>query len=558
MEEKINSRTKEKLWSLIFIILLIGVPIYILIPLFEYETWPGGHDSTTTVFCSWNIIEILTENFHFPIAWQAEDHEFNGNAFWLFYQPLSYFVVFLMSLISSFLGKTSPFLAMKLAVFMSFIISEIGIFLLIRTILKDSEYKNKAATFGALVYLLAPYRIIDLYSRNAYSELWVFPWMPFYLLGFYKLFFEKEIKGAYILAISTACLFLSHLIPSFYFILILHLAFVLFLLLKRRVFSFLTKSKKIIGAWFLAQVAGLTLCSFYIFPVLSNLKYSIGDTFGFDRSNLKHIVEHINWTFFMLEPDNFDREWQVGQLFLAGLVIVNLFIFFGKKSLHKDLMIFLNLSVLITFIFLMSETIWEYLPEKLYAIQFPWRLFLIYSFIGSVILALLANEFRLHIIILVVLLGFHFYTGKRFLNYGREDMISKYYDTESWNNEFSRKHYTTANGAISYGFLPKTSQPTLFNFHYQNYIGKHEKSSNTFLLNVKPGVNIISHSRKGSSFDYELSLANSTFLIFTQYFYPTWELYIDSKKSDNIYLTENGYIGFEVPKGKHHVKIVSR
>ena len=97
----------------------------------------------------------------------------------------------------------------------------------------------------------------------------------------------------------------------------------------------------------------------------------------------------------------------------------------------------------------------------------------------------------------------------------------------------------------------------LFNFDHADQVGRIEKFANTFLSNSKPGVNIISHNRKGNIFTYELLLDSPVFLVFKQYFYPSWELYIDSKQEKDLYLTEKGFIGFEVPRGKHRVVLKS-
>lgn len=545
----------KKHWLIIFIFLF--APYYVLRPLFKYETWPSGHDCTTTIFSAWHMIKTMKEDFHFPLTWVSEDHVFNGNLFWCFYQPLSYLIVYFMSLFTSSFEKDCVFSSLKAAVYLSFLISEIGMFLLLKIIFRDLKTNNAICVFSSLVYLLAPYRFIDLYSRNAYSELWVFPWMPFYFLGFYKLFFLKETKGWIFILAMTSCLLLTHLMPSFFFIVITHIAFLIFLWIKKDLFGFFKSSKNILFWWFISSIAGILIASFYIFPAMNSVKFTVGDTAGFDRVSLTHVLENIDWYRFMLNPRNFDKEWQVGQLFLFSLIGLNLFLFFKKQSILKDLLIFLNFCIFVTLLFIMSKSTWEHMPSVFYSLQFPWRLFLVYSFYCSVIAAILAFELNLKIPILIVLLGFHFYTGERFLHYGGVDFVAKYYNTESWINKFYREEYTTALGGLSHGFLPKTSHPELFNFKYQSELGNNEKYPDTYLLNLKPGINLISHKKQGSNFEYELDLERASFLIFKQFFFPTWKLYIDSKRSKDLYLTEFGYIGFEVPAGKHTIKIRS-
>ena len=553
-----NIKSFIKNYGFIIFFFLV-LPYFVLIPLFKYETWPAGHDSSGTVFNGWNMVKTLREDFHFPINWQPENFGYKGNPYWVFYQPLSYIMVFLVSTITSLFDSNYVFSALKGAVYLSFLISEVGMFLLLRTILKNSASWKFISTYGSIIYLFAPYRFIDLYSRNAYSEVWVFPWMPFYLLGFYKLFFLKETKGAVLIALSTACLFLSHLMPSFFFIMITHLGFLSFLIIKKRFFRFIFENKKLVIGWLIANIVGGSLASFYILPAMNNIKYLIGEITGFDRINLQHVLDHINWCYDMLDIQNFKGAWQVGQLYLVSFVVLVFLILFSKKETqYKDFMIFLCMSVVITFIFLMSRTLWEHLPPIFYSLQFSWRLFLVYSVFCSVIVALLVNELNIKIPLLIIFFLFHFYTGERFLHFGGGDVVGAHYDSESWLNEIYTKYYTTCNGGgNSHTFLPKTTYPVLFNFDHTDILAPQEKFSNTYLLNLKPGINVLSHKHYGNNFVYELLLDNPAFLVFKQYFYPTWELYIDSKRSKDLYLTDFGYIGFEVPSGKHIIKLRS-
>lgn len=539
--------------GLISIIFLV-VPYYVLVPLFQYETWCQGHDSDGTIFNAWNMVKTLREWPHFPLTWQAENCGFRGNPYWSFYQPLSYLMIYFVSLITVLFDSNYLFSAMKGATYLSFLISEIGMFLLLRTIFKNSPKVNLLSTYGAIIYLLAPYRFIDLYSRNAYSELWVFPWMPFYLLGFYRLFFLKDIKGWILIALSIPCLFLSHLMPSFFFIVIIHLGFLFFLLLKRNIKAFIIENKKVLFWWFISNIVGGLLSSFYILPATNVIKYLNGNIIGFDRVSLDNILNHISWCYDMLDLTNFKGAWQVGQLFLISFGVLNFLLLSKRKSQHTSLMLFLNICTILTFLFLMSRTFWEHMPSIFYGLQFSWRLFLVYSVFCSVIVALVVNELDIKLPFLIMILLFHFYTGERFLHYGGGDLVAKHYDVESWLNEHYRQRYTTLNNYSPHSILPKTTDPILFNFKHADEVGSNEKFSNTFLLNLKPGINILSHERKGNMLTYKLSSEFPSFLIFKQYFYPSWKLFIDSKRKD-LYLTEQGYIGFEIPKGKHLIEL---
>lgn len=538
------------------VIVFFIFPYLLLMPLFKYETWCAGHDSDGTIFNAWTMVRMLKEWPHFPITWQVDNCGYKGNPYWSFYQPLSNLMVLLGYFLIYFFQGDNIFSAMKVAVYLSYFISAFGMYLLLKNIFSSEPQKELISIFGSVIYLFAPYRFIDLYSRNAYSELWLFPWLPFYLLGFYKLFFAKEPKGWIYIAFSTPCLITSHLMPSFFFIIIIHLAYVIFLLLKKKIMNFIKEDKKIILYWLISNVAGWLISLIYIVPAMNVVKFINGDFMGFDRVSLDNVLNHISWCFDMLDLFNFKGPWQVGQLYLVSFVILNFYLFFRKKTKFFDLLFFLNIATILTFIFLMNKTLWEHLPSVFYNLQFSWRLFVVYSLLASVFVSILALEFNLKIPVLLFLIAFHFYTGERFLHYGGHDVVGKYFNVESWVNVLYRKHYTTTNNYSPRSILPKTSDPVLFNFVHADEVGANEKYSNTFLLNLKPGINILFYERKGNIFNYELTLDSPAFLIFKQYFYPSWNLFIDSKKSKT-YLTEQGYIGFEVPEGKHLVRLKS-
>ena len=538
-----------KNYGLIFAVFL-AAPYFVLTPLFQYETWPGGHDSWGTLFNAWMMVKTLWEDPHIPVIWQADNAGYNGNPHWAFYQPLSFIIVYLTSLFTSIFNNDLVCSGLKGAVYLSFLISEIGMFILLRTIFKDVENRNLISLYGGLIYLLAPYRFIDLYSRNAYSELWVLSWMPFYFLGFYKLFFLKETKGWLLIAISTPVLFISHLMPSFFFIIIIHLSLLFFLIVKRNLISFILENKKVILWWFIANIIGGIASLIYILPAINVLKYLNGDITGFDRVDLNTVLNHIEWSYAFLDLRNFGERWSAGQLFLISFLILNFLLLSKKKLIYKDLAIFLTVSTIITLIFLLSKTLWEHLPPICYGLQFSWRLFLVYSLLCSIIITLVITEMNIKIPVLIILLIFHFYTCEKFLHSGGEDLLVKHFNVESWVNNLHEKGSIVLNSHSPHSVLTKTSDPVLFNFTNTD-----KNFSNTVLLNLKPGITILSHEHKGNTFIYELLLDNPAFLIFKQYFHPTWELYIDSKKTKNLYLTDLGHIGFEVPKGKHFVKI---
>ena len=78
-----------------------------------------------------------------------------------------------------------------------------------------SSFANRlAATTAAVVYVLAPYRAIDLYDRFAFAEFLAFVWPPLLVLGLRRVLVENRPRWWIGLALSCAGLILTHLLTA--------------------------------------------------------------------------------------------------------------------------------------------------------------------------------------------------------------------------------------------------------------------------------------------------------------------------------------------------------
>ncbi|MDY0345233.1 MAG: hypothetical protein WC286_04180 [Bacilli bacterium] len=127
----------------------------------------------------------------------------------LFYSPLFHLLGSLMYVITHWMGGNAV-TAIKIVMFISVFVS--GLFMY-RFLLKASNGKIIAATIGAAIYVLYPYRIFDALCRAAYAEALAFVFIPLFFKGLHGLVnFKDEIKVLpYIEVIfGGALLFLSH------------------------------------------------------------------------------------------------------------------------------------------------------------------------------------------------------------------------------------------------------------------------------------------------------------------------------------------------------------
>ena len=80
-------------------------------------------------------------------------------------------------------------------------------------VFKVTKNKN-ISVFASIIYILAPYRITDMYIRNALAELASFVFLPIIFNGLYTILNEE--KKSYTLAWGAIGLFLTHSVITLY------------------------------------------------------------------------------------------------------------------------------------------------------------------------------------------------------------------------------------------------------------------------------------------------------------------------------------------------------
>lgn len=128
-----------------------------------------------------------------------------GYSWNIFYSPFTAYVPLIFKIFSfSYVN------CLKLFMFAITVASGIGMY---RFMLKVTKNKNMAL-LASVLYVLAPYRITDMYIRVAISELASFIFIPIIFNGMYTLLNEE--RPNYLLAIGAAGLVLTHTVITLY------------------------------------------------------------------------------------------------------------------------------------------------------------------------------------------------------------------------------------------------------------------------------------------------------------------------------------------------------
>ncbi len=267
---------------------------------------------------------------------------------------------------------------------------------------KKISYSKLVATIATFLYVVSPYRIVDIYERGALGEILAFIFIPFVILGIYELLY-RDYKKWWYLAIGFCGLLMSHLL-SFIMMLIV---FVIILIINIK--KLLVKKKRILYV-IIPGLVSILLTAFFLFPMFEQL---IVSDFVIDKVT-------VNWNASSRSLTLLRAFFDQGVLsFPCGIGIIFVLIsgcFFkidkGKDNIYR----FLKLLLITGLILVIATTNvfpWNTaVGHKLAFIQFPWRFLLLATAFLSISSGIIVERFIPKIrandrslLILTILLG---------------------------------------------------------------------------------------------------------------------------------------------------------
>lgn len=301
----------------------------------------------------------------------------------LFYPPLGYNLILVIFNIIKHFGFNIV-LAIKLSYLLSVMLSGIFMYYFTKKVFKN----NYVALLSAVFYMTMPYHILDIFFRDALSEIFIFAFVPLVFLGLEYLF-EGNYKKFYLCFIGGYVFsMISHLVLSVY----LTFFVVIYLLLNyKKVFN-----KKAILRLILSGVIILMFVSPFIIPMVEHKLF--GNYMVFYPEFMTSGARVANTTLSLGQM--FELPTANGELFysfsyIAIVAFITVLCCGFKKIENKK--VYKNITILLFICFIMLTPLfpWEKLPSLLLNIQFAWRLEVFFSFFIAVLGALvitLANK----------------------------------------------------------------------------------------------------------------------------------------------------------------------
>jgi len=506
----------------LFPLLIISISLIALIDLFR-PGLPLTHDGQDHVARIANFYQNLQEGNIIP-RWA-------GNLNWGFGHPILEFLYPLPSYLSSlfhFFGFTLVD-SVKLVFGASFVLSGLAMYIFIKELLND----DKAAFFASALYIVAPYRFVDLYVRGAIGEhvAFIFPPLIFYfLLKLSKRYSLTHLIGG---AFSFAFLNLAHNAISLMLMPLFGL-YALFLLLQ-------AKNKIQLGTQYVAAISlGFGLSAFFLLPAFMEGKYTLRDivTGGGEYT-----------TSFVMWKDFFISEWsyggtvalskQIGFIHWLGIFgsIISTYILYRNKNKLWTLTLGSFLVFWLT-LFLMTSSaspIWQAITT-LQKFQFPWRFLSVTVFLsallGGILIYLISNKYK-NLALLIFVLGL---------------LVA---NKDYWHaNGFLQKEESFYSGVYD-GTTDTGESAPIWSVRFM------EKRPRSKIEIIEGYGKIKEVKRNFTKREYEVEAENNLRILENTLYFPGWNVLIDGKPQAIEFQDQNhrGLITFYADKGEHLVSI---
>ena len=135
----------------------------------------------------------------FPV-WSPDFYFGYGSPLFQFYAPLAYY----LAEIPVLAGVSIPS-ALKLTALLALFASGAAMYQL-----AARHVSTWSAVLAAVLYMVAPYRLVDLFVRHAFAEHCAFMWLPWITLGTERFVAERSRGGLLLAAVCTAGLTFTH------------------------------------------------------------------------------------------------------------------------------------------------------------------------------------------------------------------------------------------------------------------------------------------------------------------------------------------------------------
>ncbi|MHB0875581.1 MAG: 6-pyruvoyl-tetrahydropterin synthase-related protein [Anaerolineae bacterium] len=243
------------------LLLVLGATLLASLPLLRAGL-PDTHDGLFHVYRLAALDEAIRAGCFYP-RWFPDFAFGYGQPVLLFYGPASYYVAELFCLLGA-----GYLLATKLSLTAAALVAGLGLYGLARRFAH-----GWMAALAAAAYVLAPYRLADVYVRGAFAEVWGLALIPVLLLLTERAARHRSVRSHVALVVVWSALLLTHNLSAL-MVAPVWLAYVVWLSWRR---------PRALAGLGLAALAAVALTAFYWLPILEATPWvGLGNTFSTD------------------------------------------------------------------------------------------------------------------------------------------------------------------------------------------------------------------------------------------------------------------------------------
>lgn len=527
---------KNKFKNYLYIIVLA---IIVSIPLLNQNYNIYRDDGIQHVCRIMGTFQSITEGQTFPVIMSNFCNEF-GYSWNLFYSPITAYIPLLFHFI------TNSFV-LDIKIFMIFvtILSGITMYNFLFKITKNKYI----GLLGAGIYMLAPYRLTDMYIRMALAELASFIFLPMVFEGIYRIFNEENNSKSpqIIMIIGAAGLILTHLVIALYTAIIS--AIYILINIKK------LKNIQILKQLILCLIVILCITSFFWVPLLEhkvNTQYEVFKEGRMERTDA--LIYHKLDILQLIYTKQSNMCFEIGLFTLIGIAFTPI-VWKKIDKEYKQIYIFALITGIISIIMTLKCFPFEKLPSILKMLQFSFRMLEFSSFFFSIVVAInyiiIIKDFKkrdlLVLTFILILLTIPF---TRNISYVENINESKLWPAVTVTEKTGRVHA----GCASFEYLPSKA------FENLEYIKT--RKNRVYILEGSGEIN--SEQKNGTNMKFQiLNTTENTILELPYIYYLGYEVYIETNGEQtkiDILESENGFISIklknEVETGNVSIKYI--
>ncbi len=516
-------------------IIIFVISVIISIPLLTSNFDIYADDGIQHIARLMGTYQTITEGEFPPVIMSNFCNGF-GYSWNIFYSPITAFVPLIFSLITN-----SFELMLKLFMILVTFLSGIAMYEFVKKVTKNKY----AGMLAAIIYILAPYRLTDMYMRIAIAELTSFIFLPIVFHGIYNIFNseEKSMKKSLILTLGAVGIILTHTVIAMYTAII---CFIYVIVNIKKL-----KEKQVWKMIGINVLLIILLTSFYLLPMLEHkltTEYEVFQPGRMERTD-DLILKKVDVTDLLYTP-NGHFSYEIGLVSLIGIVFTLLVYKKIEKENRKIYYFSITLGC-ICIIMSLRFFPFEKLPAILKMIQFSFRLLefssFFFAFVAAINYSLLIKNFKVKDVFVLGLIAFLLIVPlKKNLDYEKTWREEILWPAFAVNDYTGRIHA----GCATFEYLPSKA------FDNLDYI-KH-RENRVYVLNGN--VRIKNEEKDGTNMEFTVSdIEENTVIELPYIFYLGYTVEITNVAGETFEIdpfeSDNGFVAVNLPETATKVNV---